>query len=413
MIVDKYFSPIVLNTITYVPGILITPIRQETYNCNYNAIAPTNFNHFNGYNQLISTCHLGQVAMKNAIPHSPDLQNAYPEPEGELLSKENILDCLPKKSSKIESEEPTPTTGLGSESIEKENISDCLAKKSIKIKSEEPTLATELGDQSVSKENILDCLPKKSSKIESKEPTPATELGGQSISKENILDCLPKKSSKIESEEPTPTITAENNSQQASVELKEPIHCKICNETYKNNVALALHSAKHNEDGKYTCHFCNYKKASKYHIKRHIGIHEKLKYKCEICGKVFRVESRAVEHKYFHTGEKSFQCEICGKFFRYSSFLSKHLKCTHSEILTGSPLRFNCKLCNKHYATSSGLSRHKHKSHEKIDDSVLCDICGKRLTNRDGLKFHRRVHTGYKPFSCGVCPKASPRRSSS
>ncbi|XP_056631469.1 zinc finger protein ZFP2-like [Diorhabda sublineata] len=198
------------------------------------------------------------------------------------------------------------------------------------------------------------------------------------------------------------------------MELPEPIQCEICNASYNNNVDFAFHSLSHSDDGKYTCHLCNYRNSSKYHMEMHVRAHEgTTKYKCEICDKAFTISTHALEHKNFHTGEKPFQCEICGKHFMFSWHLASHRRTSHYEILTGKPLvKFDCIECNKHYESASGLRRHnikKHKSNE-IDLSVICEICGKRLSSKEKLKFHLRTHTGYKPHACHVCPKSFSKK---
>lgn len=171
------------------------------------------------------------------------------------------------------------------------------------------------------------------------------------IDRPNILDCLldnkrpTRKRKEKPAEKPSPP-----------VDLDEPIECDVCNLTFKNNVAFALHSIDHSKDKKYYCHLCDFKNTSKYHIEMHMRAHEgTTKYKCETCGKAFTISTHAIEHKYFHTGEKPFQCEICGKHFMFSWFLTSHRRTQHWEIVTGSPLvKYDCTICKKHYTSSTG-----------------------------------------------------------
>ncbi|XP_071050486.1 zinc finger protein 627-like isoform X7 [Onthophagus taurus] len=206
----------------------------------------------------------------------------------------------------------------------------------------------------------------------------------------------------------------ENTKKESEEKTSEAILCEVCDQTFTNNIEFCLHTITHSEDGKYHCYLCNYRSASKYSIESHIRTHDgTAKYKCEICNKGFGIRTHASQHKYFHSGEKPFQCEICGKHFMFSWFLASHRRSQHWEILTGKPLvKYDCRICKKHYTSSTGLKRHQASIHNmgKREASRLCDICGKSLSSKEKLKFHRRIHTGYKPYACTVCSKAFTKK---
>ncbi|XP_056631463.1 zinc finger protein 431-like [Diorhabda sublineata] len=191
--------------------------------------------------------------------------------------------------------------------------------------------------------------------------------------------------------------------------LNQALECKKCFKYFPNNVDFALHSVEHSENNEYQCHLCDFKLKSVYRFEKHIRCHEGSNlYKCGMCDKTFKIGTHALEHVYFHTGEKPFPCEICGKRFMYSRLLSAHRRLSHYSVLTGKPLvKYDCKICGKHYESYPGLQRHMFSKHDEsgIDRSVMCDVCGKKIKNKDKLKFHLRIHSGDKPFSCVICGK--------
>nr|CAI5857430.1 unnamed protein product [Callosobruchus analis] len=75
-------------------------------------------------------------------------------------------------------------------------------------------------------------------------------------------------------------------------------------------------------------------------------------------------------------------------------------------------VKYDCKVCHKHYESLPGLQRHMYSQHnDKGDDwSVICDICGKKISSKEKLKYHMRTHSGYRPFQCAKCPKRFPKK---
>jgi uncharacterized Zn-finger protein len=65
------------------------------------------------------------------------------------------------------------------------------------------------------------------------------------------------------------------------------------------------------------------------------GMSNRLRYKCEECGKAFITPSKLQRHSYSHSGIRPFQCNICAKSFSQSANLKTHMKNTHPSEAGG------------------------------------------------------------------------------
>ncbi|CAJ0947536.1 unnamed protein product, partial [Mesorhabditis belari] len=109
-------------------------------------------------------------------------------------------------------------------------------------------------------------------------------------------------------------------------------------------------------------------------------------HRCEICGKVNKYLSKALEHQRSHTGEKPFKCPHCRAGFTQRGALTSHIRLHTGER------PYSCSWeCGKTFVSSSACKLHE-KSHAG-EKRYNCESCGKLFGKRYHLERHlKTVH---------------------
>lgn len=264
------------------------------------------------------------------------------------------------------------------------------------------------------------CLKKESETEEEEDPICVVKSNNR-IRKKSLPDTEKKKPVKKRKQNTVSIKREDNDDEEASTKRKnikldaikiekfvnlnehmEPVTCQHCKQVFDTHMELGMHSIEHSKVNRFTCHMCDYSKEKKSIFKNHIRSHDL--WKCEKCNKIFKSKRCALKHSKTHIAKSFVQCEICGKDVR-NVYLDTHKKLVHAD--EKSVQLYKCHLCDKAYKNSTALKGHYSFNHKDygIDTSVICDICGLRLSCKGKLGQHLRTHSGDRPFPCTVCPR--------
>ena len=137
------------------------------------------------------------------------------------------------------------------------------------------------------------------------------------------------------------------------------------------------------------CNECNKSYATKYGLNKHKNIHRK-RFKCYICCKCVESNSKLIAHIESHKNKRerlkirSFKCnEIgCNKIF-----LTKPSLIEHNNIHLK---KFKCNICEKCVSSNSKLIEHKriHNGEKPFE----CNFCGYKASAKRTLVSHLKIH---------------------
>ncbi|XP_018324382.1 zinc finger protein 679-like isoform X1 [Agrilus planipennis] len=98
-------------------------------------------------------------------------------------------------------------------------------------------------------------------------------------------------------------------------------------------------------------------------------------------------------------GRVYYNCNICGK-----NLHSPYTYTWHRRIHSGEK-PYVCDLCGRQFRVSQGLIRHLRETHEGLKN-YRCDTCGRMFATKRNVEEHRRTHTEERPYVCDHCGKA-------
>lgn len=154
-------------------------------------------------------------------------------------------------------------------------------------------------------------------------------------------------------------------------EAHEPLICEICDKRCSTPSKLKLHKKIHFQRKPYKCKICTESFINNVVLDRHMrfhGVSAKV-FRCEFCSKELSTEASHRNHvQRLHS--LTVPCELCKKEFLSREALNEHLRIEHEPSI--------CSVCDKTFALPRYLTMHE-KLHKDETPRIQCQECSKYL----------------------------------
>ena len=132
--------------------------------------------------------------------------------------------------------------------------------------------------------------------------------------------------------------------------------CDSCGKVFRDSNELNNHISTHQYD-LFRCMRCFKVCRSQFSFEKHMETHTGMEIRCKVCDKRFDLKTSLINHMQMHSDDKV-RCETCGKTFQYRQNAIEHIRYAHRDTKT-----VPCPVCGKYYQTPTNMRSHRARCH--------------------------------------------------